>query len=164
MPPTLLRVPAVLDALVAEVRKGTPASTAARALGIAPQTLSDWLTAAQSPDPSPKLGDDLQPVIADLAERIARARAEHEAEMVQAVVTAATVANEKTGIPDWRAGAWYLNNAPHTRQTYRQHREVEVHNTGTISHEHQLVRDYSDAELEAQLQAVEQQSLPTATR
>jgi hypothetical protein len=43
----------------------------------------------------------------ELLERIGQAQAEHEAKVLERIQLAVQTTNEKTGIPEWRAGAWY---------------------------------------------------------
>lgn len=150
MAANLTLTPELADALAAAVERGVPITTAAQAAGISKTQASAWLLSAERgmwPDGTP-LTDESRLAITAFAEKIARARANHEARMVASITEAATVPNAKTGLPDWRAGAWYLNNAPHTRETYRQERQVQM--TGSVQHDHahRLVQGKSVDELD----------------
>lgn len=83
------------------------------------------------------------------AEKIATAQAQWESSQVLAIHDAADAVNAKTGLKDWRANAWLLNNSPRSRERWRPHREVNVTQSGTVQHEHSLVSALSTNELES---------------
>lgn len=154
-PPTMLNAPEVLDSIIKAVETGVPVTTACRAAGIAAQTVSDWLKAADT-GTWPATGTPVSPEslasITDFSERVTRARARHEARMAQAVTDAATIP-DTFGKVDWRAGAWYLNNSQHTRKQWKPDRDATITQQGTVSHEHSLAAAMTPAELTADLEA-----------
>lgn len=85
--------------------------------------------------------------------RIRAAQAEFEAEQVQAIAEAGGVVG-KSGVPEWRARSWLLNNHPRYRATYRQERQIEMHQSGTVTHEHTLAAALSDDQLSEALAAL----------
>jgi hypothetical protein len=66
--------------------------------------------------------------------------------MLESVREAANTVG-RSGVKEWRAATWYLNNAPSTRQTYHEHKEVSIEHRGEVGVEHRLVRDMTDAQL-----------------
>jgi hypothetical protein len=126
-----------------------PIETACQAAGFSQTQFYEWLKAADRG--SWRNGHPTDPeslrVITRFADLIGRAQAQFEARKVQNVARAAEVVNAKTGQVDWRADAWLLNNHPRYRKTYRQERQLEVHNTGTVQHEHTIAQAASDDEL-----------------
>lgn len=147
--------------LVDAVSKGVPVETAARAVGIGPSTLYGWLRIAKSGvwDSGDEVSESTKASLARFAERIAGAEAAFEALQVRRLAEAAEAVNEKTGLTDWRARAWLLNNHPRTRERYRQHKEVIVDSNSTVTHEHRMVSGLQISELET----LEQQlALPTS--
>lgn len=138
----------VIDQVVSRVERGVPLQTAFRAAGVTDATLKRWkrITTTTSAN------DENQMVrgrILQFLERIQRAQAEHETRVLERIQLAAEATNEKTGIPEWRAGSWLLNNHPAYRETYRQQRHVEVHTSGVVHHEHQLAAEADDNQLRA---------------
>lgn len=135
--------PAIETAILDGIRQGIPAGTAARLAGIPGRTWDGWqqIMAGRSEWYSGEMvSEPLRTFLAALAERIAAARAEFEAQQVQLVALAAQERNERTGQRDWRASAWLLNNHPAYRQAYREYRELHVEQQGALSVEHRLVR------------------------
>ena len=151
MPSTLKLTPELADALADAVRNGVPIETATTAAGIPKQLFYTWLQAAERKQwraGSPELPDQTLCLLADFSDRIACAQAEFEASQVASVVSAAQQVNEKTGLRDWRANAWLLNNHPRTRARYRQEHVAQVTTTGTVHHEHTLTLEAPDDRLE----------------
>lgn len=149
MPATLSLTNALADELAAAVEAGVPIETAAQAAGISSTQFYEWLQAAQRGhwrNGFPADPESLR-IITRFADLISRAQARFEARKVQNVARAAEVVNAKTGQVDWRADAWLLNNHPRYRKTYRQERQLEVHNSGTVQHEHTIAQAASDDEL-----------------
>jgi len=60
----------------------------------------------------------------------------------------------KSGVPEWRPALELLKHHPNYRENWYPHREIEVHNSGTVSVEHQLVKQLTPAELEAAYEAI----------
>ncbi len=123
MPVTLLLTDELANALAAAVAKGVPIETAAQAAGLGPHTLYDWLQAGRSGEwrsGNPVTNPENASRLAEFSELIASAQATWEAKQVQSIVEDADAYNQKTGLRDWRARAWLLNNHPRTRQRYRQ--------------------------------------------
>jgi len=131
----------VIGQVTNRVKRGVPLRTAFRAAGVTDGVLKRWERIANN-----EAAEDLvvRSRILQFQERISRAQAEHEAAVVERIQQAIEATNEKTGIPEWRAAAWYLNNAPQTRDTYRQQQHVEVHSVGIVHHEHTLVQQNAD--------------------
>lgn len=142
---------ALADSLATAVAAGVPIETAAQAAGISARTIYGWLKAAE--DGNWREGEPLDPQSLDAISRfsvlIRQAQAVFEAKQVQGVAEAAEAVNEKTGLRDWRARAWILNNHPRYRRTYRPERTVEMHQSGTVTHEHKLTEAADDDQLRA---------------
>ncbi|HXJ29543.1 MAG TPA: hypothetical protein VNG35_02830 [Gemmatimonadales bacterium] len=152
MPTRLSLTKAVGDQLAAAVAQGVPIQTAARAASIAPETVYTWLHAARDGRWPQSHGSPIKPQhatrLARFAQQIATAQAVWEAQQVAAIVQDAAAYNEKTGLRDWRARAWLLNNHPATRATYRQEHQKLLTVEGTVHHEHSLVQSADDTSLE----------------
>jgi len=143
--------PDILQAILRAVSSGVPDAAAAQLAGIPGQTWRRWRLLAEQhathwPDGSP-IADATQTFLRSLSSDLANARAEFEAHQVESIAQAAEQVNERTGLRDWRANAWLLNNHPAYRQTYREFRELHVEQRGQVSHEHRLVRDLEDSQL-----------------
>lgn len=157
MPATLLLTPQLADQLAEAVEAGVPIETACQAAGISRVTFYDWLQTAQREtwhDGSPVKADSLEVIVA-FASKVQRASAAFEAKRITAIARAAEAVNEKTGIPEWRAGAWLLNNHPRYRSTYRQERISQVEQTGTVRHEHSLAKALEPEQLAQAYAALE---------
>jgi len=142
--------PAMQDAILQAVVEGVPFAAAAAEAGIPPKTAHRWLRVAESgathwEDGSP-VSQQAQTFLRQLSEAYALACGQFEAKAVRSILAAGDMVS-KGGIPEWRAKAWALNNLPHTRQTYREYRELHVEQRGTVSHEHRLARQMSDDQL-----------------
>lgn len=139
---TLSLTPGLEDSLVRAVESGVPIETAALAAGIGMKTFYRWLEIAR--DGQRADGVDVTPATVErcgqFGQRIREAQARHEAALVARIDAASQQYNAKTGVQEWRAGAWLLNNHPRTRATYRQERQVDVNTTGVVKHEHSLVK------------------------
>jgi len=140
LPASLLLTESLADSLAEAVEAGVPIETACAAANIAPRQFYTWLRAAESG--TWLHGDPVSPAsletITAFAQKIRRAEARWESRRVQNITTAAEERNEKTGLRDWRADAFLLTNHPRTRKRWGQH--VEVEQSGTVHHEHQLAR------------------------
>lgn len=150
MPATLRLTDALADSLADAVRRGVPVETAAQAAGVSSAQYFAWLRAAetglwQHGDPVPP--DSLR-TIQSFADKIARARAEHMEQMIASIQQCAVTPNEKTGLPDWRAADTMLSKHPVYRKVWREERQVNVTQSGTVQHEHQMASKLPDAELE----------------
>ena len=88
----------VKDKLLELVAAGNYAEVAARAVGIHPSTLYDWLATGR---------DGKQKRYVDFAEAFEAARATAEARMVTTIQVSAK--------KDWRAAAWYLERSQPAR-------------------------------------------------
>ena len=150
MPSTLKLTPELADALADAVRTGVPIETAAQAAGLGPRTIYNWLAIAQNGHRNDGVGvtDETLRLLVPFGEQIAAAQAQFEAARIQSIARAADQVNPKTGITEWRAGAWLLNNHPRYRQRYRQEHVSKVEQTGTVHHEHTLTTAADDASLE----------------
>lgn len=93
----LLLTDATADRIAGLLRAGNYDAVAARAVGVSPRTLRDWLQRGRT---STLPTDD---AYRDLAERVDRARAEGEALHVTRIVRAAE--------DDWHASAWFLERS-----------------------------------------------------
>jgi hypothetical protein len=138
------------DALVEAARRGMPPASAAAKLGVDDSTVRRWLQMGRDELTQWHSGQAIaQETIAAcraLYARIRQASAECEAEMLESVREAANTVG-RSGVREWRAATWWLNNSPATRQIYHEHKEVEVNHGGQVGVEHRLVRQMSDAQL-----------------
>lgn len=163
---TLTLTPGLAQSLADAVRSGVPLGTAAVAAGVSRQAVEQWTRAGTRGtwDEGTPVDPASQPTLVAFVSLIAQARAEFEAKQIAAIAQAAQERNLKTGALEWRAGAWLLNNHPTTRETYREHREVEVHQTGSVDHVvRQLVEQASPEQLdvwEAALDALDAPHTP----
>lgn len=162
MPATLRLTDDLADALADAVRRGVPIETAAQAAGITDRTFYEWRKAAESGFWSH--GDPVSPESLRAITRFARllqvAEAEAEVDHITAIAEAGATVG-KSGVPEWRARAWLLNNHPRYRQRYRQHRETIVEQSGTVLHEHKLVKELPKDDLQQAYLALDQ---PTPDR
>lgn len=155
MPAQLLLTDAIAESLAAAVRDGVPLEVAAQASGISRTQVYDWLQVAQRqtwPNGTPVDPATIQR-LSVFSEQIARARAEREAAAVQRIQEAARTVG-RSGVLEWRADAWYLEHAPSTRERWGQ--TIQITQTGTIQHEHTLVKELSDEALEAAYNLIHQ--------
>jgi hypothetical protein len=67
-------------------------------------------------------------------------------------------------LPGWallghlgRSGLEWLKHSPHTRERWREYREIDVNHTVELSGVYEQVRRLTDEELRQQLEQVEQQ-------
>ena len=160
MAATLLLTDALAESIADAVSHGVPLETATQAAGISSRQCYEWIAAAERGawhDGSP-VRDDALRIITGFSEKIQRAQAEFEAKQIANIARTAEAVNEKTGIREWRAGAWLLNNHPRYRERYREHRQTTIEHQGTVTHEHQLVKQLEPEALEAAWQAL--QALP----
>jgi hypothetical protein len=133
------------------VAEGVPAVTAAQLAGVPLRTWAGWeaIMAGRQhrySDGTP-VSATQRAFLAALAERIALARAQFEAKVARRIAAAAEAVNDRTGIPEWRAGAWLLEHHPAYKRDYAEYRELKVEQAGTVSHEHRLVQQLPEAEV-----------------
>jgi hypothetical protein len=148
------------DALVEAVRQGVPIKTAVVAAGISERSFYDWLQAAERGHWSngTSVDERSREALLRFSQRIAQARAEHQAELIGRIQHAASTINPKSGTYDWRAADTLLSKHPAYRQEWREERHVQVDQQAEVRIEHRLVRDLDDAQLaalEQQLAALE---------
>lgn len=163
MSATLRLTDELAESLADAVKRGVPIETAAQAAGVSERTFFEWLKAAESGvwhDGSPVQPETLK-TISRFSRLISRARAEHMQQMIASIQQCAVTPNEKTGMPDWRAADTMLSKHPVYRKLWREERQVNVTQSGTVLHEHQLASKLSDAELEQAYQALD--ALPDAS-
>lgn len=148
--------PALEDAVIDALRRGTPVSTAFRAAGIREDAFSKYLRAAESgvwPD-----GGNVNPAtltrLQAFADRVAQTKAELEIKLLSGVIEASETVG-KSGVREWRAGAWMLNNHPWWRETYRQDKQTTNTIVGEVRHEHVVARQLSVEEVRGALRALE---------
>lgn len=160
MAATLLLTDALAESIADAVSHGVPLETAATAAGIGVRTVYQWLEIGNTGvrHDSANITDASRAVIERFAHLVSRAQAEFEAKQIANIARTAEAVNEKTGIREWRAGAWLLNNHPRYRERYREHRQTTIEHQGTVTHEHQLVKQLEPEALEAAWQAL--QALP----
>ncbi len=148
---------------LAAIGEGVPFAAAARLAGIGERTVKLWLEIAAGKRSTWFDGSEVSAAARTEAERfgyaVAAARDRFEQEMVGSIRHAATTVNPKTGTYDWRAGLALLTHHPQYRGDWHEHREIEVHHTGEVSHAMQLASQLSDDELMAAYNALE---LPSA--
>lgn len=155
MPATLLLTHELAASLAGAVRRGVPIETAVQAAGISSPQFYAWLRAAESsvwPDGTPVKSESLA-IITAFAQQIRQAQAGAEADHIAAISDAGAVVG-KSGVPEWRARAWLLNNHPRYRSTYRQERVVQQEHSGQVSVEHSQVKALTPTELEAAYKAL----------
>lgn len=149
----------LVDQLLESVRGGVPPETAIIAAGLSPRSYYEWMQVAQSGtwQQGSTASEAMRSLCMRLYQGIASARAEHEAEMLQAIREASQTVG-KSGVREWRAGAWYLEHAPHTKDRWGQ--QVQVNQQVTITDTQRQVRALSDTELEQLVQADDAPALP----
>jgi len=124
--PSLL-TPKIQEKICELLRTGAPLETCADAVGVWPQTLSDWQRRARecvdahSGDVTSAKADEKAGVYVEFTEAISRARAEAELALLEKVKAA--------GKGGWAAG-WILERVMRRRYHTRAAHEVEV--SGTI--------------------------------
>jgi hypothetical protein len=140
--------PAVADAIVEAVRRGVPASTAARAAGISDATVLDWLEAPITGRwrSGAEVSDASLAQLIEFRTRVEQAVAEFEQESIAAIAEAGRITG-KSGVPEWRALAWLHNNHPAYRSRYKHERSFSVdgEQRHSVTHVHTLVREMPDA-------------------
>lgn len=148
--------PALEDAVIDALSKGTPISTALRAAGIRGDSFSKYMRAAETGvwhSGGPVNPETLARLQA-FADRVAQTKAELEIKLLSGVVEASETVG-KSGVREWRAGAWMLNNHPWWRETYRQDRQTTNTVVGEVRHEHVIARQLSVEEVRGALRALE---------
>lgn len=66
----------------------------------------------------------------------------------------------RSGIPEWRAHAWVLNNHPAYRERYREQRQLQVEGNARVNHYHQQVRTLPNSSLKELIPAEYRELLP----
>jgi hypothetical protein len=135
----------VIERIADRVQKGVPLQTALKAAGVTDAMVREWERIANG---SVADEEGLRERIVAFTGRIGQAQAECESLLVEGIAeTSATIG--KSGLPEWRAGAWLLNNHPRYRDTYRQQRELKITSTPEPTLEQKLVAEASLEQLEA---------------
>lgn len=151
MPASLTLTDALADQLAAAVERGVPFETASQAAGIPARTVYGWLEIASKGyrTDGATVSPESKTVIERFGQRIATARARFEARQLESIARAGEQVNAKTGLTDWRAPAWILNNHPQYRARYRQERVQQIEHSGSVHHEHKLAEAANDDQLRA---------------
>ena len=151
MPATLTLTDALADQLAAAVERGVPFEIAAQAASIPIRTVYGWLEIAAKGfrTDGATVSDESKLIIERFGQRIATARARFEAKQLESIAQAGQQVNAKTGLTDWRAPAWILNNHPQYRARYRQERVQQIEHSGAVHHEHTLAQQADDDQLRA---------------
>jgi hypothetical protein len=102
----------VHETIVAAIRKGNAKTTAARLAGIHPDTLWEWINRG-------KQNPAEYPYFVQLAEDMAQAKAEIDAEMLEHVLAAPTI-----DAKHWTAAAWFLERT--SPQDFAKRNKVEI--------------------------------------
>mgnify|MGYP001603297377 CR=1 FL=1 len=153
----LIARPEVADSLVDAVRKGIPLHHACGKVGIEQGQLSTWRRIAMGhmtvwPTTGKPVREETRGCILQLFQRIAQAQAECAANLVDKISNASDERNLKTGLSEWRAGAWLLEHHPSFKEEFAAARHLTKEISGTITHEHRLARTLETEDL---LNAVE---------
>lgn len=148
--------PAIADAIVDAVRRGVPASTAAKAAGISDAALRDWLEAPdtgvwRTGDP---VSDESLAFLTSFRERVDNAVAEFETMAIASIAEAGRMTG-RSGVTEWRATAWLMNNHPAYNKRYKQER-LPVDSAGQLqlSIAHKIVHSLSDSALQRAYEAL----------
>jgi len=161
---------AAVDAIVAAVESGARFEAALVANGVDPALVHAVIavgagyTVRTDTDadfsPAPQLMESTR----ELLQRVKVAQAKAEVELAQVVYQASLSRNERTGIPEWRAGLEWLKHADDTRDHWREHRELTVHGDASDvdSEERRAIRQLSDQELRDALPAEWRELMPPA--
>lgn len=146
----LITRPDIIPTLAAQIRRGVPLATACTIAGVDVRAVEMWKAIAMGRQDTYQSGSPPGPEVREkmvlLVQELARAAAEREASAVGIVADAAETTG-KSGVKEWRAAAWLLNNHPAYREAWHEQREVSIEQTGTITHEHRLARQLSDDDL-----------------
>jgi hypothetical protein len=142
------REAAIIDA----VEKGTPASVAARAVGIDARTVARWKLIAEDdsntwPGTSSPVDPDTKARIVRFAQRLADAEAACFQKLTHSLYHNATTENPKSGHTDTQAADKLLSKHPKFRQDWYENKQLQVTNSGTVNHEHRAVEGMSHSEL-----------------
>lgn len=145
---TPLNSPELRTQIIQGARQGIPLSVLWRAAGVSKDYFKDWrsaLTTGCWSSGLPCTPESLA-VIQEFTVALDQALAECEARMVQSVNSAAQTANLKTGLPEWRAAAWYLEHST-TRERWFRHEEKTFHHVPALSPEARFVANLPDQDL-----------------
>lgn len=160
--PRIVLTPKLAARIVRYIRDGANVTAAAGILGNR-TTLYVWLQVAES-------GKYPNGIEASHEQTLLCARFRHAFERAQAhwelraTRTLALAGRSAPGTYDWRAHHEHLKHAEATRARWREHRELRITQEGTVSHEHRVVAQMTDAELAAVLPAEWRELLPDAVR
>jgi hypothetical protein len=147
----------LIEQIATRVQNGVPLQTTLKAAGVTDAMMNEWGRIANDAAAEDQV---LRGRLLQFSERIGRAQAECEVTLIESIAQTSTMVG-KSGLPEWRAGAWLLNNHPGYRETYRQQREMKITGTVEVSHEHQLVQQHShDLDLLEQWAALPEASEP----
>jgi hypothetical protein len=140
------------NAVLAELAEGVPLDTALTAQGIDVGAMKLLMSVIEGRKKAPDglvIPEAFKAELTDFADRARVVLAACEAKIARQVYRASQQANEKTGLVEWRAGAWLLNNAPTTRARWHEHRELTVHDNHENNGADQLrlAQQMSDQEL-----------------
>jgi hypothetical protein len=125
--------------IVTAVRKGNPKTTAARLAGLHPDTLWEWINHG-------KQNPERYPHYVQLAEDIAQAKAEIDAEMLAHVLAAPKIDSKH-----WTAAAWFLERTSPEEFSRRDKLEVEAGDKPLVQLNQIVLEDPAARELSRQL-------------
>ena len=127
-----------------------PLDVALTSLEVNESNFYQWMRAAETDAENwhggGAISEQTKAQILRLSQRVARARAVNEQRCVEAIHSAIGVVG-KDGVPQWRPALEWLKVAPHTREKYREYREVNVTGGTTVTVEQRMVRQLSDSQL-----------------
>jgi hypothetical protein len=143
---------AVQAKVLSEITEGVPLATALLAEGIDVKAFKLVLSVANGRKLAPEgmvLTEQFRQGLLDFERDAVQATAICEAQVAKKVYQASQQANERTGLNEWRSGAWLLNNSPATRQSWHEHKElaIEHRHVEALAEEHRLASGMSLAEL-----------------
>lgn len=150
-PPMLRLTDKLTEQIASHVEKGVPLPTALKAAGVTDATVQLWHQVVRGAE---HLTDgtvvDLvtRQWVSGFVARVGQAEAILEANLIGNIADTSAIVG-KSGVPEWRAGAWLLNNHPRYRETYRQQREVRITGMVTHSREDAFAESMTDAQLDA---------------
>src|SRR5581483_11760061 len=137
-----------------DVAKGVPQLTAMRAAGISRRSLATWERVLAGErvvdDAGQDVTRDITEAIESLVEELEMAAARFEVSLVTSIDDARLTIG-RSGVPEWRAAAWFLENSPGLREQFHKYSRIEVDTLPQMTEqqrrEQKLVRNMSDAEL-----------------
>lgn len=137
--------PAIAEAIADAVRRGIPLETTLETLDIPQPTFATWIKDADRDERGhgTRVSEGQKALAVNLVTQIRRARAEHEAELVQRIATH----TDKSDRHDWRASAFLLTHGP-SRTRWYEHRQTTVDQRIEVHHAHTEVREMTVDALE----------------